>query len=57
MFKDLYDLIDKLESLELDENHEDELCHISYDVNNANDVLKSCYRRLLTLNAEINYDE
>ena len=57
MFKDLYDLIDKLESLELDENQEDELCDISYDINNANDILKSCYRRLLKLNTEMNNDE
>ena len=54
--KELNDLADKLQELELTYIQEDELCDTLYDVDGAMSTLQHCYRRLLKLNSEVDYE-
>ena len=53
MFKDLNDLADKLQELELPSEQEDKLSDILYDMNEGISLLQYCYRRMLQLNEEV----
>ena len=51
--KELNDLADKLQELELTCTQEDELCDTLYDMEGAMSTLQHCYHRLLKLNSEV----